>query len=52
MEEIENQPSDSIDKFCDPNKPVIISFNDVSSAAYRIKGAIDTTPCTVKTSNT
>lgn len=34
------------DKFCDPDKPVRITFNDISAAAYRIKGGIENTPCT------
>jgi hypothetical protein len=40
-------PEDLVDKFCDPNNPVRISFNDVSAAAYKIKGGVDVTPCTV-----
>lgn len=40
-------PEDLVDKFCDPNNPVRINFNDVSAAAYKIKGGVDVTPCTV-----
>ena len=41
------QPEDLIDPFCDPENPVKITFNDVSAAAYRIKGGVENTPCTV-----
>lgn len=41
------QPEDLIDPFCDPDNPVKITFNDVSAAAYRIKGGVENTPCTV-----
>lgn len=46
-EDIRNMPDDMVDPYCDPKNPVKITFNDVSSAAYRIKGGIDMTPCTV-----
>lgn len=39
---------DMVDKYCDPKNPVRVTFNDVSSAAYRIKGGMDVTPCTVR----
>jgi len=35
------------DPFCDPDHPVVIRFQDVSAAAFRIQGGIDRTPCTV-----
>jgi len=36
------------DPFCDPDHPVVIRFQDVSAAAFRIQGGIDRTPCTVR----
>ena len=36
-----------IDNFCDPNSPKVLSFQDVSAAAYKIKSGIQHTPCTV-----
>lgn len=50
IDEIRQMPEDSIDKYCDPNNPIKVTFNDVSSAAYRIKGGLDVTPCTVRSS--
>lgn len=47
VDEIRHMPDDMVDPYCDPNHPVKVTFNDVSSAAYRIKGGIDMTPCTV-----
>ena len=35
------------DKFCDPNSPVTVQFNEVTMAAYKIRGGIERTPCTV-----
>ncbi|KAK4884994.1 hypothetical protein RN001_001265 [Aquatica leii] len=33
------------DPFCDPNKPLKISFEDISSAAFKIKSGVVRTPC-------
>ncbi|KAF5298753.1 hypothetical protein FQR65_LT09622 [Abscondita terminalis] len=43
----ENETEDEIlhDPFCDPNKPHKISFEDISSAAYKIKAGVVRTPC-------
>ena len=35
------------DKFCDPDNPQIIHFEDVTAASVKTKGAIVQTPCTV-----
>ncbi|KAK6165469.1 hypothetical protein SNE40_022393 [Patella caerulea] len=35
------------DEFCDPDNPVAIKFQDISAAAYKIKGGIQKTPCTI-----
>lgn len=50
MKELFNDitPEDLFDKFCDPEKPTRIQFNDISAAAYKIKGGVEVTPCTVK----
>lgn len=45
-----SEADDKIDPFCDPNKPQRISFHDVTSAAFLIKGGIERTPCPVSTS--
>lgn len=34
-----------VDRFCDPSKPQVVSFQDVSAAAYKIRGGIQKTPC-------
>jgi hypothetical protein len=47
LKELDIKPEDLIDKFCNPDAPVKIHFNDISAAAYRIKGGIEVTPCTV-----
>lgn len=47
IKELEIKPEDLVDKFCDPKNPTRISFNDISAAAYRIKGGVEITPCTV-----
>ena len=47
VKELDIKPEDLIDKFCNPNSPVKIQFNDISAAAYRIKGGVEITPCTV-----
>ena len=38
---------DILDVYCDPENPVVVGFPEVSAAAYKIKGGIDRTPCTV-----
>lgn len=47
-QEVKNMTDDMVDKYCDPKNPVRVTFNDVSSAAFRIKGGMDVTPCTVR----
>ncbi|XP_052776743.1 L-threonine ammonia-lyase-like [Mya arenaria] len=34
-----------VDRFCDPTKPISVPFQDVSAAAYKIRGGIERTPC-------
>ena len=36
---------DLSDPYCDPENPVILKFEDISAAAYRIKDGIIMTPC-------
>lgn len=36
------------DPFCDANNPIVITFQDVCQAAFKIKGGIETTPCVVR----
>ena len=36
------------DKFCDPDKPVLVKMEDVVAAAFAIKGGISKIPCTVR----
>lgn len=43
---LEIKPEDLKDPYCDPEKPFILHFNDISSAAYRVKSGIENTPCT------
>ncbi|KAH9492592.1 hypothetical protein Btru_024876 [Bulinus truncatus] len=33
------------DPFCNPDRPVLVNFNDVSAASFKIKGGIEKTPC-------
>ena len=40
-----------IDPFCDPNNPVVIPFQEISAAAYKIKSGIERTPCVVSMNN-
>lgn len=47
LKDLEIKPEDLVDKYCNPSAPVRINFNDISAAAYRIKGGIEMTPCTV-----
>lgn len=35
------------DPFCDEKNPKIITFHDVTSASFKIKGGIEYTPCPV-----
>lgn len=35
------------DPFCDAANPKIITFHDVTSASFKIKGGIEYTPCAV-----
>ena len=35
------------DPWCNANKPVIVNFEQISAAAYRIKDGIVKTPCDV-----
>lgn len=36
------------DPFCDPKNPRIITFHDITSAAFKIKSGIEITPCPVR----
>lgn len=42
----DGEDEELVDPFCDPNSPKILSFQDVSAAAYKIKSGIQHTPCT------
>ena len=33
------------DPWCDPDHPILLKFEDISAAAYRIKDGIINTPC-------
>ena len=35
------------DPFCNPKNPHIITFHDITSAAFKIKSGIEVTPCPV-----
>ena len=35
------------DPYCDPENPKIIDFEHISAAAFKLKGGIENTPCTV-----
>ncbi len=35
------------DPYCDPESPVQVQFQEVTSAAYKIRGGIERTPCAV-----
>ena len=39
------------DQYCDPEHPISVSFQEVSAAAYKIKGGIERTPCAVRSSD-
>jgi threonine dehydratase len=47
LKNMEISEADAFDKFCDPKNPVKVQFNDISAAAYRIKGGVEYTPCNV-----
>jgi threonine dehydratase len=47
IKELQIDEADLFDKFSDPDNPVKLQFNDISAAAYRIKGGVEITPCTV-----
>lgn len=34
-----------MDPYCNPEHPIVITFQDVTSAAFKIKGGIEFTPC-------
>jgi len=36
------------DPFCDPEHPVVVTFQDVSAAAFTIRLGITRTPCNVR----
>lgn len=42
--------SELVDPFCVENQPQLLTFEDVSSAAFKIKGGIINTPCVVENS--
>lgn len=42
---------EQVDPFCDPKNPKRISFHDVTSAAFLIKGGVERTPCPRSTSS-
>ena len=44
MEEAEEELRDP---YCDPLNPIQVQFQEVSAAAYRTRGGIQRTPCTV-----
>ena len=37
------------DPYCDPDHPVVITFQDVSAASFKIQGGVEKTPCNVST---
>lgn len=41
----EDDDSSYKDNFCDPENPVVVQFQDVSAAAYKIRSGIERTPC-------
>lgn len=47
LHSLEISEEDKFDKHCDPDHPVKVTFNDISAAAYRIKGGVYYTPCDV-----
>ncbi|XP_067617595.1 L-threonine ammonia-lyase [Eurosta solidaginis] len=46
-----NTSDNVLDPFCDPANPQKISFHDVTSAAFLIKGGVERTPCPRSTSS-
>jgi len=47
---VSQEDEDLKDPFCDPDHPVVVTFQDVSAAAYKIQRGIAKTPCNVRTS--
>lgn len=45
MISVTSQEEECKDPFCNPENPVVISFQDVTSAAFKIKGGVEFTPC-------
>ncbi|UJR28484.1 hypothetical protein I4U23_009722 [Adineta vaga] len=43
---IEITEEDLYDEWCDPKAPRILTFEEISAAAYRIKFGVEKTPCT------
>lgn len=41
-------PDSCEDPLCNPSKPVKITFQDITSAAFMIRGGVYKTPCSVK----
>ncbi|XP_022105448.1 uncharacterized protein LOC110987217 [Acanthaster planci] len=44
MNDLEGE-EDLKDETCDPDNPIVVKFQDVSAAAYKIKSGIHRTPC-------
>lgn len=42
---IASQEEECRDPYCNPENPIVISFQDVTSAAFKIKGGVEFTPC-------
>lgn len=47
FKKLDIKEEDLIDPCSKADNPVKINFNDISAAAYRLKGGIENTPCTV-----
>lgn len=49
QEEIQEVPAVEVieDPYCNAQNPVVISFQDITSAAFKIKSGIEYTPCSV-----
>lgn len=45
VSECNDDTEELLDPFCDPKNPQKISFHDITSAAFLIKGGIEKTPC-------
>ncbi|XP_078657891.1 L-threonine ammonia-lyase-like isoform X2 [Branchiostoma floridae x Branchiostoma belcheri] len=48
LEKSNSLPSedDLLDPMCDPDNPIVVKFQDVSAAAYKIRNGIERTACT------